>query len=107
MTTPFAYEHYRSSTIGVALTEAVDDLVQEGQLDPQLAMKVMQQFDISVGEALKNKVRARATLRGHLHMYRSCDDVYTFVVSDANFRFENETVKADKVKIVACSARTQ
>jgi transcription initiation factor TFIIA small subunit len=42
-------------------------------------------------------------LQGHLHTYRLCDDVWTFIVKDANFKMEsNETVNTQKIKIVAC-----
>lgn len=99
------YTLYRESSLGKALTDTLDELIQDGQLDPQTAMKVLAQFDVSIAEALHSRVRSRATLKGHLHVYRFCDDVWTFVVDSANFRFENETIMAKKVKVVACSAK--
>jgi transcription initiation factor TFIIA small subunit len=57
-------------------------------------MKMLAQFDISISEALHTKVKSRATLKGNLHVYRFCDDVWTFVVQTANFRFENENITA-------------
>lgn len=42
-------------------------------------------------------------LQGHLHTYRLCDDVWTFIVKDASFKMEsNEMVTAPKIKIIAC-----
>ncbi|KAL2915311.1 Transcription initiation factor IIA subunit 2 [Polyrhizophydium stewartii] len=64
------------------------------------------QFDSSFADALHSKVRSKATIKGHLHIYRLCDDVWTFIVERPTFRFENETVVADKVKVVACKAST-
>ncbi|RKO94924.1 transcription initiation factor IIA, gamma subunit, partial [Caulochytrium protostelioides] len=96
------YELYRRSSIGMALTDALDSLVQEGHVDPVLAMKVLKQFDASIAEALHHRVRARATLRSRLHFYRSCDDVWTFILQNPMLRFENEEVTADRVKLVAC-----
>ncbi|KAJ3259561.1 Transcription initiation factor IIA small chain (TFIIA 13.5 kDa subunit) [Boothiomyces macroporosus] len=103
---PPQYQLYRESSLGRALTDTLDDLIQDSLLDPQTAMQVLGQFDASISEALHTKVRSRATLKGHLHVYRFCDDVWTFVVDSANFRLENETVVAEKVKVVACNART-
>ena len=41
--------------------------------------------------------------QGHLHTYRLCDDVWTFIVKDPTFKMEsNEQVHAAKIKIVAC-----
>ncbi|KAJ3209584.1 Transcription initiation factor IIA small chain (TFIIA 13.5 kDa subunit) [Dinochytrium kinnereticum] len=97
---------YRRSTIGIALTDALDEMIQEGHIDPQTAMRILSQFDMSISKALNEKVKTKATIKGHLNVYRFCDDVWTFVVDKPNFRFENENVTADKVKIVACTAKT-
>lgn len=44
-------------------------------------------------------------IQGHLHTYRLCDDVWTFIVKDASFKMEsNEMVPAPKIKIVACKS---
>ncbi len=41
--------------------------------------------------------------QGHLHTYRLCDDVWTFIVKNPTFKMEsNEVVSATKIKIVAC-----
>ena len=40
MTTHY-YELYRRTSIGIALTDALDELVSSGQVDPQLALKVL------------------------------------------------------------------
>jgi transcription initiation factor TFIIA small subunit len=42
-------------------------------------------------------------VQGHLHTYRLCDDVWTFLVKDASFKMEsNEMITAPKIKIIAC-----
>lgn len=35
------YELYRRTSVGIALTDALDELVSSGQVDPQLALKVL------------------------------------------------------------------
>ncbi|CAJ0835647.1 17558_t:CDS:2 [Entrophospora sp. SA101] len=57
------YELYRRSSIGIALTESLDDFIQTGQITPQLAMKVLLQFDKSITEALETKVKTKATFK--------------------------------------------
>ncbi|KAJ3282144.1 Transcription initiation factor IIA small chain (TFIIA 13.5 kDa subunit) [Borealophlyctis nickersoniae] len=99
------YELYRRSSIGVALTDTLDELIQEGHVDPQIAMKTLGQFDQVIAEALHQKVKAKATIKGHLHVYRFCDDVWTFIVENPTFRFDAETVSAEKVKVVACTVK--
>ena len=46
---------------------------------------------------------ASCSVQGHLHTYRLCDDVWTFIVKNAHFKMEsNEMVQTSKIKIVAC-----
>ncbi|TPX33010.1 hypothetical protein SmJEL517_g03988 [Synchytrium microbalum] len=99
------YQLYRASSIGMSLTETLDAMVTAGQIDPKAAVQMLTQFDKSMTEALRSKVTSKAQLKGHLHFYRFCDDVWTFVIKDSTFRMENETLApvSDKVKVVACS----
>ncbi|KAI9319695.1 transcription initiation factor IIA, gamma subunit-domain-containing protein [Dichotomocladium elegans] len=105
MSTTQFNELYRRSSIGMALTDSLDELIQTGQINPQLAMRVLTTFDKSISEALAQLVRNKANVKGHLHTYRFCDDVWTFIIENPQFKFENESVTADKVKIVACNAK--
>jgi transcription initiation factor TFIIA small subunit len=57
------YQLYRESSLGKALTETLDELIQDQLLDPPTAMKVLSQFDSSISEALRIKVRSRATFK--------------------------------------------
>lgn len=44
--------------------------------------------------------------KGHLDTYRFCDEVWTFLIKDVIFKLDNqETVSADKVKIVSCNSK--
>ncbi|KAJ1964384.1 Transcription initiation factor IIA small chain (TFIIA 13.5 kDa subunit) [Dispira parvispora] len=97
------YELYRSSTIGTALMDALDELISEGLLTPQLAMRVLAQFDKSISEALTSKVKSRMTFKGNLRTYRLCDEVWTFIIKKPSFKLENEEFTTDKIKIVACN----
>lgn len=45
-------------------------------------------------------------LKGHLDTYRFCDEVWTFLIKDVNFKLDNtNTIQAEKVKIVSCNAK--
>ncbi|QQK40513.1 Transcription initiation factor IIA, gamma subunit [Penicillium digitatum] len=100
------YELYRGSSLGLSLTDTLDDLINEGRIEPQLAMKILGTFDKIVTEVLADKVRARLTFKGHLDTYRFCDEVWTFLIKDVSFKLDNQTtVSADKVKIVSCNSK--
>ncbi|CAJ2514210.1 Uu.00g023290.m01.CDS01 [Anthostomella pinea] len=101
------YELYRRSSIGAALTDTLDDLITSNHLDPQLAMKILANFDRAITEVLQEKVRSRLSFKGSLHTYRFCDEVWTFQLKNITFKMENggQVVSANKVKIVACTAK--
>lgn len=100
------YELYRGSSLGLALTDTLDDLINDGRIEPQLAMKILSTFDRVVTEVLADRVRARLTFKGHLDTYRFCDEVWTFLIKDVTFKLDNQTsVTADKVKIVSCNSK--
>ena len=40
-------ELYRQSSLGLALMDTLDEFIQNGQIDPQIAMKVMQQVRVN------------------------------------------------------------
>ncbi|KAL9936472.1 hypothetical protein V8E36_004540 [Tilletia maclaganii] len=97
------YELYRRSSIGLQLTDALDELIQSGHINPVLAMKVLTQFDKSVADALGKSVKAKSNIKGHLHTYNSCDEVWTFIVKNAQLKLDNgDFLPVRKAKIVAC-----
>lgn len=100
------YELYRRSSLGGALTDTLDSLITERRIEPQLAMKILVNFDKAVAEVLADKVKARLTFKGHLDTYRFCDEVWTFIIKDINFKLDNtNTIQAEKVKIVSCNTK--
>ncbi|GAA5876752.1 hypothetical protein JCM8115_002029 [Rhodotorula mucilaginosa] len=104
--TPF-YQIYRRSALGSALVEALDELIQSGHINPQLALQTLNQFDKSASQALTKDVKAKATVKAHLSTYRHLEDVWTFVLDKPTFKLENngETVTAPaKCRIVACKS---
>jgi len=47
----------------MALTDTLDDLISERRIEPQLAMKILANFDRSIAEVLADKVKARLTFK--------------------------------------------
>mmetsp|Transcript_10316 Transcript_10316/g.33294 ORF Transcript_10316/g.33294 Transcript_10316/m.33294 type:complete len:123 (+) Transcript_10316:166-534(+) len=105
------YEHYRNGILGQTLADALDELVESEKLSPELAIKTIEQFDQSIHEALATKVKSRAAFKASLHTYRFCDNMWTFILENAEFKLNHaqghfsEVLVADKVKIVACDAK--
>ncbi|KAF9608235.1 hypothetical protein IFM89_008190 [Coptis chinensis] len=57
------FELYRRSTIGMCLTETLDEMVSSGTLSPELAIQVLVQFDKSMTEALETQVKSKVTVK--------------------------------------------
>ncbi|KXS19580.1 transcription initiation factor IIA, gamma subunit [Gonapodya prolifera JEL478] len=101
-----AAEIYRSSTLGTALTESLDEMITNGQMDPHIAMKVLKQFDATVMETLNSRVRSKCTMKGKLHTFRFVDEIWTFELLKPTIKFDFETVTAaGKVKLVSTTAK--
>ncbi|CAD5328921.1 unnamed protein product [Arabidopsis thaliana] len=77
------FELYRRSTIGMCLTETLDEMVQSGTLSPELAIQVLVQFDKSMTEALESQVKTK----------------------DAMFKSDDRQENVSRVKIVACDSK--
>ncbi|KAG6382258.1 hypothetical protein SASPL_158103 [Salvia splendens] len=92
-------ELYRISTIGVCLTEILDQMVSSGVLSPELAIQ-------SMTDALENEVKSKVSIKllvvlatssrchaednvGHLHTYNFCDNVWNFTLQNAQMKPSN------------------
>jgi len=47
----------------MALTDTLDDLIGDRRIEPQLAMKILANFDRGISEVLADKVKARLTFK--------------------------------------------
>lgn len=105
---------YRQSKIGDSLVEALDALVDSGKLPGNLALRIMQEFDKAIITALEEDVTAKSTFKGQLDVYRYCDNVWTFVISGAEFKLfptlggtkrDGEELNVDKIKMVLVDSK--
>lgn len=50
-------------SLGATLTDTLDDLITDHRIDPQLAMKILANFDRAIADVLQEKVKARLTFK--------------------------------------------
>ena len=101
-----SYQLYRNTTLGATLQESLDELMQLQMLSPALALRVLIQFDKSINNALATRVKNKLHFKADkLNTYRFCDNVWTFMLKEVEFRENSELAKVDRVKIVACDAK--
>lgn len=106
LTGSMSYQLYRNTTLGHTLQESLDELVQYSQIPPSLANRVLLQFDKSMNNALSTRVKARVTFKAEkLDTYRFCDNVWTFLLKDVEFKDTQELAKVESVKVVACDGK--
>ena len=60
------YELYRRSSIGMQLTDALDELIQSGHINPVLAMRVLNEFDKAIATNLAKNIKAKSQLKVRL-----------------------------------------
>jgi len=98
-----AYQLYRNTTLGSTLQETLDDFIEFQQIPADIALKVLLAFDKVINNALAQKVRSRIAFKAEkLNTYRFCDNVWTFFMTDVEFREVQDFMQVDKLKIVAC-----
>ncbi|PAV88857.1 hypothetical protein WR25_01725 [Diploscapter pachys] len=97
------YVMYRNTTLGHALQKTLDDFVHEQQIPSALAEKFMATFDKSFNKVISAKPKNKVTFRADkLRAYRYCDNVWTFLVEQVDFKEVFDNRKIGRVKIVAC-----
>jgi hypothetical protein len=67
-------------SVGSALTDTLDDLISEQRLEPQLAIKILLNYDRAISEILGDKVKARLTFKVGLKLLNnaSCETALMF-----------------------------
>jgi len=82
-----AYQMYRQTTLGSTLQESLNELIEDGTIPKSLADRVMLTFDKSINNALANRARNKMSFKAEkLVAYRFCDNVWTFVVENVEFK---------------------
>lgn len=93
--------------MGRTLQDSLDELISLGKLNNNLAGRVLRKFDKAISIALEHKVRKRLTIKcNKLRTYRFCDNVWTLLLRDVEFRELQEVIRVDWVKIVACDGKS-
>jgi len=101
------YTVYRNTTLGETLQESLDELLQHQMLSPALALRVLTQFDKAINNSLSSRIKSKLHFKAEkLNTYRFCDNVWTFMLKDVEFREHAEVSRVDRVKIVAIDAKS-
>ena len=92
------YEFYRATSVGDALMETLNDLINANHISGALAIKILHNFDRVVPVILSTEVRATTVIKGKINHYKQVDDVWTFVLKNAEFTTKENGLKRDGVQ---------
>lgn len=56
-----------ANSIGMQLTDALDELIQSGHINPVLAMRVLNEFDKAIATNLAKNVKVKSQLKVRAH----------------------------------------
>ena len=83
-------------------------LPKTNQLSERMANRVLREFDKSINNALATRVKTRYSFKGTLNTYRFCDNVWTLLFKDIEFReAQQDKIVAYNVKFVACDGKSK
>mmetsp|Transcript_38519 Transcript_38519/g.61546 ORF Transcript_38519/g.61546 Transcript_38519/m.61546 type:complete len:136 (-) Transcript_38519:139-546(-) len=104
------FKHYRKSQLGVALYDALTELVNEDVFPEELAMQAFNHYDMAMCKLLDTEVRTKIIeWHGQLAVYRFCEDVWQFFLKDAVFKTQgnpvSEQIQSKHVHIIACDGK--
>eukprot|EP01116_Phalansterium_solitarium_P011745 TRINITY_DN27502_c0_g1_i1.p1 TRINITY_DN27502_c0_g1~~TRINITY_DN27502_c0_g1_i1.p1 ORF type:complete len:145 (+),score=30.22 TRINITY_DN27502_c0_g1_i1:159-593(+) len=100
---------YRQATVGLALQDSLQELLQKGQISEGLVEKILQNFDKAVARAFSTRINNKATFKGTLNTYRYCENVWTMLLDDVAFKLtvsDADTVYVDRVQLTAVDSKT-
>ena len=104
------YKHYRESSIGKALEDALDDLVEDAKLTPAQAVSALLQFDVQINKHLSQLPEVQARITGDMQSYRNAENVWNWNLTNAELSFQGpaggqtDEVTATAINMVATDA---
>ncbi|KAK1347847.1 subunit gamma of transcription initiation factor IIA [Hamiltosporidium tvaerminnensis] len=100
------YEFYRQSIIGKALQDTIDEKVSRNQITPLQAKTILERFDACIPTVFNRTVQSTVNFKGGVGSYNFVDGVWRFSTRNFVMTINNELVRTENVKIVACDADT-
>mmetsp|Transcript_63085 Transcript_63085/g.150538 ORF Transcript_63085/g.150538 Transcript_63085/m.150538 type:complete len:127 (+) Transcript_63085:1635-2015(+) len=103
-----SFVHFRTSTIGIQLEEALQELLSENVIEFDLMEIVRKEFDKAIVSILKKKVKDKPVIKGQLKHYQNCDNVWMFFVLRPEIRVSSYSLPIQlncPIKIIACDTK--
>uniref|UniRef100_A0A7R9V6L5 Transcription initiation factor IIA subunit 2 n=1 Tax=Chlamydomonas euryale TaxID=1486919 RepID=A0A7R9V6L5_9CHLO len=92
---------YRHTLIGDYLCDALEEMVEAGRLNEQMAHTVLNQFDASFLDALKH-VSAKASIKANATTYRYYNNVWQFTLENVVLKLNQGSGSMSSAPQIQC-----
>lgn len=99
------YEFYRSTIIGRALLDTIDEKVRANVITPEQGIQIAQKFD-EIIPRIFDRITNTIGFKGKIVSYNFVDGVWKFLCKDLIVSINNTYYNIPYIKIVACDADT-
>ena len=99
------YEFYRTTLVGRALVEIVDEKVKTNTITVEQANMILEKFDSVIPRAF-DRVSNTIGFKGKIVSYNFVDGVWKFLCKDLMLSINNTYYTLPYSRIVACDADT-
>src|ERR1700682_1333417 len=89
------YGVYRQSSCGIALTDTLQQLVEDDDINENEAMAILLQFDESINRLLTTRISPsnECYMKGQLSTYRYRDQVWTLILRNMELQYNDALLK--------------
>lgn len=98
------FQFYRESNIGKAFQDTIEEKINSQIITPQQGNALLEKFDNAVYVVFNRNVHNKMSFKASIISYKNFADVWTFVVKNFVMTINDELVRAERVKIIACDA---
>eukprot|EP00038_Savillea_parva_P020069 m.30355 g.30355 ORF g.30355 m.30355 type:complete len:103 (+) comp4697_c0_seq2:86-394(+) len=93
-------ELYRQASIGIALSDALDEMITAQQISPALEDKIKAQFDLSASKVLSAELKNKVTFSAQCESFNHVEAIQCY-------RFSSITVKLGDGQILQANGPTK
>ena len=98
-------ELYRNASIGSALQDALDELIESQQISREMAKKINLQFDRSLHKVMSEQLTNQVRFKANCKTFNELDNIRRFQLNDMELTLDGEQVKVQSMKLVACDSK--
>ncbi|ORD94842.1 TFIIA g sub [Enterospora canceri] len=99
------YELYRTTVVGRAMMDSIDEKVRNNVLTPEQGILIAQKFDEIIPRIFE-RVTNTIGFKGKIVSYNFVDGVWKFLCKDLMLNVNNTYYNIPYTRIVACDADT-